>query len=182
MARRRQARRSDSGTPPLLWFIGGMVFGLGLATVAWVGGYLPQTEPLPTADTSGRDDPPIAEMGEPEPRRHYDFFQVLPEIEVVVPQAEIEERAREPEESEPASSPGPYMLQVGSFRSAADADSLKAQLALLGMTANVQEVTVNDATYHRVRLGPFPSARETDETRRRLQDNGYEAMVLSGGT
>lgn len=181
MARRRQARRGDSGTPGWLWFVGGLVFGLGLATVAWIGGYVPQPEPLPTAETSGRDEPPIAEMSEPEPRRQYDFFQMLPEIEVVVPSAEIEERAREPEAERPPSAAGPYVLQVGSFRSASDAEGLKAQLALLGMVAQVQEVRVNDTTYHRVRVGPFDSAQDTDQARRRLEDNGYDAMVLSGG-
>ncbi|MFU8832092.1 MAG: SPOR domain-containing protein, partial [Wenzhouxiangella sp.] len=40
---------------------------------------------------------------------------------------------------------------------------------------------VNDATWHRVRVGPFQSARDADGARRRLQENGYEAMVLSGG-
>ncbi len=181
MARRKQARRSDSGTPAWLWFVGGMVFGLALATVAWIGGYLPESEPLPTADINGRDEPPIAEMDEPDGRRQYDFFQVLPEIEVVVPREEIEERARDPETDAPATASGPYVLQVGSFRSHDDADSLKAQLAMLGMVAEVQEVTVNDTTYHRVRVGPFESARETDQARSQLEEAGYEAMVLSGG-
>jgi hypothetical protein len=37
-------------------------------------------------------------------QRQYDFFTVLPEIEVVVPQREIEERAREPADT-PAQGP-----------------------------------------------------------------------------
>ncbi len=182
MARRRQARRSDSGIPGWLSFTAGLVLGLGLATVAWIGGYLPQSEPLPTATTNGRDEPPIADMGEPEEGRRYDFFQVLPEVEVVVPQAEIEERAREPEtESTEPDEAGPYVLQVGSFQRAEDAESLKARLALLGMVARVQQVSVDEATYHRVRVGPYDSARETDEARQQLEEHGYEAMVLSGG-
>lgn len=179
MARRRQARRSDQRTPAWLWFAGGLVCGLGLATMAWIGGYLPQPQQMPVDDPSGRDEPPIAELEEPAPQRQYDFFSVLPELEVVVPTREIEERARE-QTAEPEGA-GKYWLQVGSFRNAGDADGLKAQLALLGMVAHVQEVTVDGNTWYRVRIGPFEGARATDSARRQLLDAGFEAMVLSGG-
>lgn len=157
----------------------GLVCGLGLAAVAWVGGYLPRHDPAQPGTPSGRDEPPIAETEEPVRGRQFDFFTVLPEIEVVVPRQEIEERARE--RTETAERRGPYVLQVGSFRAAGDAEALRAQLALLGVVAQVHQVTVNDATWHRVRVGPFDNAREADGTRRRLQDNGYETMVLSSG-
>ena len=35
-----------------------------------------------------------------------------------------------------------YFLQVGAFQKAADADNLKAQLALSGLEASVQEVAI----------------------------------------
>ncbi len=108
--------------------------------------------------------------------RQYDFFTVLPEIEVVVPQREIEQRAREREDSAPS---GPYMLQVRSFRSSADAEGLRARLTLLGLDASIQSVTVYDSTWHRVRVGPSDGAREADGARRRLVENGFEAMVLT---
>jgi cell division protein FtsN len=178
---RRQARRGGSkgkGGHGLLSFGAGVVFGLGLATVAWLGGYLPGREVAGPGVPSGHDEPAIAERTEATRSRQYDFFTVLPEIEVVVPQREIEERAREQTE---ATSSGPYMLQVGSFRSATDAEGLRAQVTLLGLDGQIQTVTVNDATWHRVRVGPFESAREADGARRRLLENGHEAMVLSGG-
>lgn len=179
MRGRRQARRGSGSSGPV-WFSAGLVCGLGLATAAWIGGYLPRGDHTPPGLPSGRDEPPIAESDEPPRARQYDFFTVLPEIEVVVPRQEIEQRARAREEAaEPTQ--GPYVLQVGSFRTDADAESLKARLALLGLSANIQTVTVNDTTWHRVRVGPFDSARDTDAVRRRLQENGYEVMILSGG-
>jgi cell division protein FtsN len=178
MARRQARRGSHPGGNGLLSFGAGLVCGLILASVAWVGGFLPRgSEPQPGLPT-GHDEPPIAESIEPARSRQYDFFTVLPEIEVVVPQREIEERARE---SADAPAQGPYLIQVGSFRSRDDADGLRAQITLLGLNGEIQTVTVNDATWHRVRVGPFDSAREADAARRRLQDNGHEAMVLSGG-
>lgn len=180
MARgRRQARRNEAQTPGWLWFTFGLLAGLGVATLAWLGGYLPRADESPIQRPDGRNEPPIAESEPPERTRQYDFFTVLPEIEVVVPEDEIRERAQQREERNQAK--GPYLLQVGSFRNAQDAEGLKARLALLGMVASIETVTVNQATWHRVRLGPYDSARETDSVRRKLQENGFEAMVLSGG-
>ena len=59
-----------------------------------------------------------------------------------------------------------------------DADQLKARLALMGVVARVQSVTVNDATWHRVRVGPVSSAREADELRSRLASNGIDSLVM----
>ncbi len=177
MARRQARRGGAKGGHGFLFFGAGLLCGLGLATVVWLGGYLPDGGAPTSGLPAGHDEPPIAE-GEPERTRRYDFFTVLPEIDVVVPQREIEERARDQVEAEPQ---GPYMLQVGSFRSESDAEGLRARVTLLGLETRIQTVTVNDATWHRVRVGPFQSARDADGARRRLQENGYEAMVLSGG-
>ena len=180
MARRQAKRGGSSAGSGLLTFGAGLVCGLVLATLAWLGGYLPGRGDSETArQPSGRDEPPIAEEVAGERSRQYDFFTVLPEREVVVPQEEIAERARE--RSSEAASQGPYVLQVGSFRSGEDAESLRAQVTLLGLDAQVQSVTVDEVTWHRVRVGPFDSARAADGARRRLLDNGFEAMVLSGG-
>jgi len=178
---RRQAKRGGSqASGNLLSFGAGLVCGLVLATLAWLGGYLPgRDDPGQTVQPSGRDEPPIAEEVAGERSRQYDFFTVLPEREVVVPQEEIAERARE--RSNEAAAQGPYVLQVGSFRSGEDADSLRARVTLLGLDARVQSVTVDEDTWHRVRVGPFDSARAADGARRRLLENGFEAMVLSGG-
>ena len=180
---RRQARRS--GGNGFLWFGSGLVCGLGLATLVWTMGLVPGArDPMVTAPL-GHDEPPIAEPEAPARARNFEFFTVLPEIEAVVPAREIEERAREaaaaPATQAPATAAGPYLLQVGSFRSADDAEGLRAQLALLGLSAHLQTVTVDNNTWHRVRVGPFNDAVATDEARRRLQANGIESMVLTGG-
>ncbi|MEE4637339.1 MAG: SPOR domain-containing protein [Wenzhouxiangella sp.] len=178
---RKQARRG-SGGHGLLWFASGLVCGLVLATVVILGGVIPGArQPMEPVEPSGRDEPPIAESEAPARARSYEFFTVLPEIEVVVPDREIEQRARGLEPAADAAADGPYLLQVGSFRNAGDAEGLRAQVTLLGLSARVQNVTVDDNTWHRVRVGPFDTARAADEARRRLLDNGFEAMVLSGG-
>ncbi|MFW5926887.1 MAG: SPOR domain-containing protein [Wenzhouxiangella sp.] len=176
MARRQARRGGGSAVSGLMLFGAGMVCGLGLATIAWIGGYLPSGSDTPPGLPAGHDEPAIAEEPDDQRSRQYDFFTVLPEIEVVVPNEEIEERARERDEP---SRQGPYMLQVGSFRSREDAERLRAEITLLGLDSSIEEVTVNRSTWHRVRVGPFEGAREADGARRRLQENGHEAMVLS---
>ena len=110
-------------------------------------------------------------------------------MEVVVPEADLNERSRaqtRAESSQDANTTAPpptadadqYLLQVGSFRAAGDAEQMKAQLALLGISARVQSVTVNDAAWHRVRVGPVNGARQAEAMRRRLADNGIESLVM----
>ncbi len=72
-----------------------------------------------------------------------------------------------------------YVLQVGSFRDFSSADQVKAELALLGIFADIQRVLLNEQDVrHRVRLGPFKSIDEMRDIRRRLQDNQIEFVLL----
>ncbi len=173
MARRQAKRASTSSNAITVAFVLGLVSGLGLATVVgWLG-----------SDDDARPQSGLAQQANeiPEeeiaPPRRYEFFSVLPEVERVVPEREMAERVAT-SDAEPQRQ---YRLQAGSFRANSDAESLKAEITLLGLSAEVQSVTVDDETWHRVRVGPFDSARQADGARRRLQDNGLEALVLTEG-
>lgn len=185
-ARRTSARRRGTGAnggSALPWFLTGLVLGLGIAGLAWKQGYLPQA-PQRT-EQAGRGTPPGGsellgdrdEIIADDPGSRYDFFTVLPEMEVVVPERELSTRAQ-PEATDPSLPGERFVLQAGSFRNPADADQMKAQLALLGAVANVQQVTVDGQSWHRVRLGPVDSAGAADQLRRQLQDNGIDVLVL----
>lgn len=52
-----------------------------------------------------------------------------------------------------------YMLQAGSFERNADAEDLKARIALSGEPARVEAAEVNGKTMYRVRLGPYENAQ-----------------------
>lgn len=72
-----------------------------------------------------------------------------------------------------------YVLQVGAFKDFSSADQVKAQLALLGIFADIQRVMLNEQDIrHRVRLGPYTSVDEMRDVRRRLRDNGIEFMLI----
>ncbi len=72
-----------------------------------------------------------------------------------------------------------FFLQVGAFQKAADADNLKAKLALTGLETSVQEVSIPDkGDMHRVRVGPFHSPEEMNKARTLLSQNGVQGTVV----
>ena len=191
MATRKKPRRRPAGrakrkpVPGWLWLIAGLLIGLGLATFALLNGYIPQpkqqakqSQPAPelgTPDNEAIVANPGSDPGPAADKPRYDFFTVLPEMEVVVPEQELREQARRDASS---GSAGSYVLQVGSFQNPVDADGVKARLAMLGIVSKIQIVTVNDATWHRVRVGPYDSAREIERLKRQLQDNNIDSRVF----
>ncbi|TRZ90802.1 MAG: SPOR domain-containing protein [Rhodocyclaceae bacterium] len=72
-----------------------------------------------------------------------------------------------------------FFLQVGAFQKAADADNLKAKLALTGLEASVQEVSVPEkGSMHRVRVGPFRDPEEMNRARTLLSQSGVQGTVI----
>ena len=72
-----------------------------------------------------------------------------------------------------------YYLQVGSFRNNADADNLKARLALLGVIASVQSADLSEkGVWYRVRVGPFTQKSRVDQIHHTLRENGIEAQFI----
>lgn len=182
--RGRGASRGSKRTSGGLWLLAGILIGLGLAWYLAGKGYLPQPRSVPEqapaeAGPAPATDEEVAPRGQGESRPQYDFFTVLPEMEVVVPEQELSKQVAPAADTAPAAADSTaYLLQVGSFRAASDAEQMKARLALLGVVARVQTVTVNDVTWHRVRVGPVAGARQADEMRSRLAGNGIDSLVL----
>jgi len=186
VARRGASRGSRNRTPALMWLFTGILIGLGLAWYLAAKGYIaqPQTAQPVASDSvppAGEEAvlPEVSGRGkEKSEKPRYDFFTVLPEMEVVVPEQELSQKSQPADTVVKDGDGDSYILQVGSFKTSEDADQMKARLALSGVVATVQTVTVNDATWHRVRVGPVQGARQADEIRRRLQDNGIESLVM----
>jgi cell division protein FtsN len=115
-------------------------------------------------------------------QRRFDFYTLLPELEVVVPEHQTKPRATtggaSPAQTATASATGAYILQAGSFQRADEADSLKANLALLGVQANIETVTVDDNTWHRVRIGPYADLAKLNQVREQLARNQIDTVLL----
>ena len=58
-------------------------------------------------------------------------------------------------------------------------DEAKARLAMLGLVAKVQPVTINGKTWNRILLGPYADASATEAAKKALADNGVKAIPIS---
>ena len=78
-----------------------------------------------------------------------------------------------------AASTQTFIIQVASYKAAAEADKQKASLALMGIEARVEKVTIdNKDTYYRVRVGPMRDERKARDTMAQLESNGINAMMV----
>ena len=165
----------------------GMLAGIVLASTAFV--YLGGT-PRKSRDTADapRPDPYRAApadadsggVGPGRPAEKYDFYQMLPNFEVVVPEKDKDVKRDLPAAAK-LERPGVYVLQAGSYRNEADADRVRAQLALQGVDARVQRVAVDADVWHRVRIGPISNLEELNKVRRQLRAAEVDALVIRVG-
>ena len=108
---------------------------------------------------------------------HYDFYKMLPSFQVVIPGQDKDVKSGN--ETAPVQQPGIYILQVGSFPSFADADKMKATLALQGIESSIQQVQVNNgSTWNRVRIGPIKDLKELNSIREKLAQDHIEPLVI----
>ncbi|HTV50781.1 MAG TPA: SPOR domain-containing protein [Steroidobacteraceae bacterium] len=134
--------------------------------------------PHPEAHRIAPADPAAAEAASSSAER-YDFYQMLPHFEVVVPEKERDVRRDIP--AAKVERPGVYVLQAGSYRDEAEADRVAKQLALQGIAAKVQRVAVDNDVWHRVRVGPISDLDELNRVRKKLQDADLDALVIRVG-
>ena len=183
-ATRRKKRKQVS---PWFGLLAGLLIGLFIAFLVYIKMLAPSAAPqqaslpinaplseMQDADEEGESEP---DRLPPPPKPRFDFYTILPEMEVVIPEQEItgkpEEGVRQVED------PGTYFLQAASFSTAAQADRFKAELALLGLETSIQKVTINNRdTYHRVRVGPYRDLNELNRVRRLLKKQGIESALI----
>ncbi len=165
------------------WLVVGLLIGLFGAFLVYIREHprvalmtglasAPATSPAQTLKAQ-QDSP----QGHRPPKPRFEFYTVLPEMEVRVPDEQLPRReTRRQKNVEDSAS---YVLQVASFKSHQEADRLKARLALLGMEAKIQTVSVNGKqTWHRVRLGPVSREAEVEDLNRRLKEMNLKAIIF----
>jgi cell division protein FtsN len=110
----------------------------------------------------------------------YDFYQMLPNFEVVVPEKEKDVKRDLPATAK-IERPGIYVLQAGSYRNESDADRVRDQLSKEGIDAKVQRVAVDTDVWHRVRIGPITKLDDLNKLRKQLQAADVDAIVIRVG-
>ncbi|MGP1677293.1 MAG: SPOR domain-containing protein [Burkholderiales bacterium] len=177
---RSMAKKQSRGGTLLGVFIG-LILGLCLAVgVAW---YMSKT-PIPFLTKAKPPEKAVAEPGntiaKPDEKTtqqvekpRFEFYKILPGAEEPVTEKQIKQAAKS---GAPAEN---YLLQVGSFQNPADADNLKARLALIGVEADVEPIDLPEkGTWYRVRIGPYTKLEEINRMRQTLAQNGIEATLV----
>jgi cell division protein FtsN len=186
--------RSSKGQSSLLPFLTGLTIGLFMAWFLYLHAQSPEkrdlhAEPpkhnLAAQDTLGKSTQSSVEPGT-KPR--FDFYTILSEMEVKVPEGEspAEEsrqeekitreagKTRKPAEKQPLEKPERgtvYTLQAGSFQHSGEAERARSQLAGIGIAADIQRVVIDKDTWYRVKIGPIKSPAELESMRSRLVKN-----------
>jgi len=83
-----------------------------------------------------------------------------------------------PTKDEPLPEGSRFLLQAGAFKSPADADGMRAQLALIGLDARIFPIEQGGQTLYRVRLGPYGQLDDVNRVRKLLADNSIEAQIV----
>jgi len=107
----------------------------------------------------------------------FDFYTVLPQRKVDIPDIEAKTKGKPSKHllSPKKSSTDQYLMQVGSYQTMRDADHQKAQLAMLGLEASITTARVNGSTYYRVQMGPY-DARQYSSVQKRLIENEVDFL------
>ncbi len=118
------------------------------------------------------------------PKPKFDFYKILPEVEVKVNDTEIAAPTEKSSTLAPATNDHntAYVIQVGSFQRYEQADKAKAQLALQGIQANIQRVVINGQDiWYRVHVGPYAKVADVQAMRARLSAAGMTHILLKIG-
>jgi len=185
--RARETKRKPSGGTLIGIFIG---LVLGLALAAGLALYMTNAPvPFVTRADKARSTTPQADRALAETARsadaksgdaskpRFDFYKILPGQEVPVTEKELRAAAKSPDKSGAAKDL--YFVQAGAFQNPADADNLKARLALAGLVASVEPANLPDrGIWYRVRLGPYTQLDEINRVRATLAQNGIDASLV----
>ncbi len=159
-------------------FLSGLGLGLFIAVIVYFHEHSATIENnnLLTASESVVDDKNNVDIA-PLPELQFEFHKILPNKKVNI--SEWESVAADDIGEQREDKPVMFVLQVGSFKELAAADEVKAKLAMMGVTADIQRVVINGQDVrHRVRIGPYEDTEKLQQVRARLLANDLSFMLL----
>jgi len=175
---RASPTKKKKAAPPWLWLLVGLLVGAFAVGLAWLK--MDAEEPNGEEWIGAKPDrqPQRVEPKQKVPndlpphKPRFEFFDKLGRQEVLVPDEQLELRSEVEKTAR-------YEVQVGSFVKPADAERLKAELALLGIETRVAEARLGlGKVRYRVIAGPYLGRSMLDKVRRQLKSNGHNSLLV----
>ncbi len=172
--------RSDNGNK-LKYFFAGLAVGLCVAIAVY---FYPHKLEQPTGTMQPeiiiKNPEPALNIPNNIPSPSFDFYEILPNVEVNVSEWETEEnkdigkQAKSDNEKTEV-----YILQIGSFKQYDAANKVKTKLTSMSISAEIQRVVINgkDIRY-RVRVGPYVESDKLSMMRQQLAKNNLDYLLL----
>ena len=187
--RRSRSRSQQNNYPGWVWMLFGLAIGLSVAFAVYMQDRKPTTVALQAPEPASLqgaidDNGEAGEVAESAPpadpeESRFTFYDMLPNFEVVIPEQEPDVKADTAPQA--VVEPGIYVLQAGSFSQYVDADRRRAELGMQGIESKIQRVTIDDRTYHRVRIGPIEDLDELNMLRSRLREARIDVLRIRLG-
>jgi cell division protein FtsN len=185
---RATTRHKKKSLPGYVWLLSGLAIGLFVAFIVYLDKQPESKKDFGTAvqEELKKIKQQAKEKSTTKKEQKFNFYTILPELEILIPESETRPPERTAEtknktvttNTSKARKSKQYVLQVGSFQSLNDAKKLKANLAFLGLSANIQHVTVNKQAWHRVRTGPYKDKQQLYKNQKTLKQNGIHAISM----
>jgi cell division protein FtsN len=192
----RVNRKQKKSLPGYIWLLSGLAIGLFVALIIYLDKQPENDQDFGSAvqheleklkqqaknKASKKTEPSSATKKE----QKFNFYTILPELEVLIPESETRPPPRSSDvkskttaiKAQNSKKLKQYVLQVGSFQNLTDAEKLKANLAFLGLKAEIQHVTVNNQAWHRVRTGPYQNKQRLYQNQKLLKQNDIDAISM----
>jgi cell division protein FtsN len=193
----RVTRKQKKSLPGYMWLLSGLAIGLFVAFIIYLDkqpendkdfGTAVQQELEKLKQQANKKPVESAKVDKKTDNREkkeqkFNFYTILPELEVLIPESEtrppeVKNKTTTTTTSNSSNTAKQYVLQVGSFQNLNDAEKLKANLAFLGLEANIQHVTVNKQAWHRVRTGPYRDKQQLYKNQKLLKRNDIDAISM----
>lgn len=164
----KNARKDSSSTKTPTWSF--WVIGILCAIVAALSAHIFLNQPHRITGSGHSSSVSQKDTSTLSSRLKFDFYDILKQQRVEV--------SATTQESVPAADAITYFLQVGSFRSQNDAESLRAELILQNLDATIERADAADTIWYRVIVGPFDSRPRLAKARSLLASNNISPLLL----
>jgi hypothetical protein len=208
LRRKAGTKKNSSGMPGWVHMLAGLAIGLAVALGIYVSDRQQPPTPAP-AEVVPESAPVAGEVipDEPEKGITYDFYDMLPNLDVelydnaappgqravvqpkLAPAPTPAPKQKPPVQNlptdnrtsvvvaRPVDKPGIYILQAGSFSLLEVAQRRKAEIALLGVHTEIKKGNVNGKTVYRVYTDPMDKPADVNRVRTLLNGVGIDILM-----